>query len=145
MHETSGQDPVHALLTPTPVQAAPSLILRPIFSTRYCGPTIQCVTAESYFSSYSSPVRMAAAIKAINAKIRSNKVLDYFCSTRTLLSPSKSVFGVIADALACACKYSRPLSCFLRCTATGLALTSSMYNLQISGDQRRTLESPSRQ
>jgi hypothetical protein len=27
-------------------------------------------------------VKMAAAIKAINAKIRSNKVLDYFCSTR---------------------------------------------------------------
>jgi hypothetical protein len=26
---------------------------------------------------------MAAAIKAINAKIRSNKVLDYVCSTRT--------------------------------------------------------------
>lgn len=26
---------------------------------------------------------MAAAIKAINAKIRSNKALDYFCSTRT--------------------------------------------------------------
>jgi hypothetical protein len=26
---------------------------------------------------------MAAAIKAINAKIRSNKVLDYICSTRT--------------------------------------------------------------
>lgn len=25
---------------------------------------------------------MAAAVKAINAKIRSNKVLDYFCSTR---------------------------------------------------------------
>ena len=25
---------------------------------------------------------MAAAIKAINAKIRSNKALDYFCSTR---------------------------------------------------------------
>ncbi|EIT78356.1 hypothetical protein AO1008_09216 [Aspergillus oryzae 100-8] len=25
---------------------------------------------------------MAAAIKAINAKIRSNKVLDYVCSTR---------------------------------------------------------------
>jgi hypothetical protein len=31
---------------------------------------------------------MAAAIKAINAKIRSNKVLDYFCSTRKLLSPA---------------------------------------------------------
>ena len=29
-------------------------------------------------------VSMAAAIKAINAKIRSNKVLDYFCSTRML-------------------------------------------------------------
>ncbi|KNG90779.1 hypothetical protein ANOM_000891 [Aspergillus nomiae NRRL 13137] len=28
-----------------------------------------------------SPVKMAAAIKAINAKIRSNKVLDYVCST----------------------------------------------------------------
>lgn len=28
-----------------------------------------------------SPVNMAAAIKAINAKIRSNKVLDYVCST----------------------------------------------------------------
>jgi hypothetical protein len=28
---------------------------------------------------------MAAAIKALNAKIRSNKALDYFCSTRTLL------------------------------------------------------------
>jgi hypothetical protein len=28
---------------------------------------------------------MAAAIKAINAKIRSNKALDYFCSTRTSL------------------------------------------------------------
>jgi hypothetical protein len=28
---------------------------------------------------------MAAAIKAVNAKIRSNKVLDYFCSTRKLL------------------------------------------------------------
>jgi len=27
---------------------------------------------------------MAAAIKAINAKIRANKVLDYFCSTRML-------------------------------------------------------------
>lgn len=26
---------------------------------------------------------MAATIKAINAKIRSNKVLDYVCSTRT--------------------------------------------------------------
>ena len=28
---------------------------------------------------------MAAAIKALNAKIRSNKVLDYVCSTRTYL------------------------------------------------------------
>ncbi|KAJ5632371.1 Mitochondrial pyruvate carrier 1 [Penicillium lividum] len=32
---------------------------------------------------------MAAAIKAINAKIRSNKVADYVCSTRTLLPASE--------------------------------------------------------
>lgn len=31
--------------------------------------------------------KMAAAIKAINAKIRSNKVLDYVCSTRTYYPP----------------------------------------------------------
>jgi hypothetical protein len=29
---------------------------------------------------------MAAAIKALNAKIRSNKYTDYFCSTRTFHS-----------------------------------------------------------
>jgi hypothetical protein len=37
---------------------------------------------------------MAAAIKAINAKIRSNKVADYVCSTRKSgiqLCPSKPV------------------------------------------------------
>jgi len=28
------------------------------------------------------PSNMAAAIKALNAKIRSNKYTDYFCSTR---------------------------------------------------------------
>jgi hypothetical protein len=33
---------------------------------------------------------MAAAIKAINAKIRSNKVLDYVCSTRTYRSSTLS-------------------------------------------------------
>jgi hypothetical protein len=31
---------------------------------------------------------MAAAIKALNAKIRSNKFADYFCSTRTYCPPS---------------------------------------------------------
>lgn len=31
---------------------------------------------------------MAAAIKALNAKIRSNKYSDYFCSTRTFLPGS---------------------------------------------------------
>jgi hypothetical protein len=31
---------------------------------------------------------MAAAIKALNAKIRSNKYADYFCSTRTYCPPS---------------------------------------------------------
>ena len=40
---------------------------------------------------------MAAAIKAINAKIRSNKVLDYFCSTRTftLLPNDDSPFATL--------------------------------------------------
>lgn len=33
-------------------------------------------------------IKMAAAIKAINAKIRSNKVLDYVCSTRTYHHPN---------------------------------------------------------
>lgn len=37
------------------------------------------------------PFTMAAAIKAINAKIRSNKVLDYVCSTRTFLSSFSSI------------------------------------------------------
>lgn len=32
---------------------------------------------------------MAAAIKALNAKIRSNKYLDYFCSTRELVPPGR--------------------------------------------------------
>jgi mitochondrial pyruvate carrier 1 len=58
---------------------------------------------------------MAAAIKAINAKIRSNKVLDYFCSTRTLFDPaiaeagrfnlehdfdSQKCFAIVADHFA---------------------------------------------
>jgi hypothetical protein len=30
-----------------------------------------------------TPLNMAAAVKALNAKIRSNPTLDYFCSTRT--------------------------------------------------------------
>lgn len=33
---------------------------------------------------------MAAAIKALNAKIRSNKYTDYFCSTRTFYPFSES-------------------------------------------------------
>lgn len=37
-------------------------------------------------SSYRQPTsKMAAAIKALNAKIRSNPMLDYVCSTRTFL------------------------------------------------------------
>jgi hypothetical protein len=34
---------------------------------------------------------MAAAIKALNAKIRSNKYTDYFCSTRTFSQCSRSI------------------------------------------------------
>ncbi|CAI0650700.1 unnamed protein product [Colletotrichum noveboracense] len=36
---------------------------------------------------------MAAIVKAINAKIRSNPVTDYVCSTRTLLGPVSN-FGI---------------------------------------------------
>jgi hypothetical protein len=37
---------------------------------------------------------MVAAIKALNAKIRSNKYLDYFCSTRMYNSgPGALCFG----------------------------------------------------
>jgi hypothetical protein len=35
---------------------------------------------------------MAAAIKALNAKIRSNKYSDYFCSTRTFY-PDAALFA----------------------------------------------------
>lgn len=41
---------------------------------------------------------MAAAIKAINAKIRSNKVLDYFCSTH-FWGPASN-FGIPLAAIA---------------------------------------------
>jgi hypothetical protein len=72
--------------SPNP-QACPSLILRPsIFFLHNSTP--QCTHADSYLLSSHTPFKMAAAIKAINAKIRSNKVLDYFCSTRKLLSPA---------------------------------------------------------
>jgi hypothetical protein len=42
---------------------------------------------------------MAAAIKALNAKIRSNKYLDYFCSTRTLSFPfEQNIFIILRNA-----------------------------------------------
>ena len=48
---------------------------------------------RTFLESTPATVTMAAAIKAINAKIRSNKVLDYVCSTRTFIEsqniPSK--------------------------------------------------------
>ena len=49
---------------------------------------------------------MAAAIKAINAKIRSNKALDYFCSTRTFylghkLADANLVAILSRDTVAC--------------------------------------------
>ena len=33
---------------------------------------------------------MAAAIKALNARIRANPVTDYFCSTRESLPPRRT-------------------------------------------------------
>ena len=38
---------------------------------------------------------MAAAVKALNAKIRSNKYLDYFCSTRMFDPDSDSAVWAI--------------------------------------------------
>lgn len=40
---------------------------------------------------------MAAVIKAVNAKIRSNKVLDYVCSTRMCALSLKRVLWNIPD------------------------------------------------
>jgi hypothetical protein len=50
---------------------------------------------------------MAAAIKALNAKIRSNPYSDYFCSTRTLFAPGTGHAAVCArmrgrDGMMCA-------------------------------------------
>jgi hypothetical protein len=67
-------------------RSAPMFLGTRIFNTKS--------TAASYAYSYGrrfpfpKPPRrqfatMAAAIKALNAKIRSNKYTDYFCSTRT--------------------------------------------------------------
>jgi hypothetical protein len=44
----------------------------------------------------SIPPAMAAAMKALNAKIRSNKYTDYFCSTRTFYPDSQSQVQVFA-------------------------------------------------
>jgi hypothetical protein len=58
-----------------------SFIKPDLFSTLNLPPTSHPPFSLSRDPWYRS-VKMAAAIKAINAKIRSNKVLDYFCSTR---------------------------------------------------------------
>jgi hypothetical protein len=72
--------------TDSQIQACPSLIPRPQASFFFTIQTPQCTHTDSNLLSSHTPLKMAAAIKAINAKIRSNKVLDYFCSTRKLLS-----------------------------------------------------------
>ncbi len=57
-----------------------------------------------------SILAMAAAIKAINAKIRSNKVLDYFCSTRMwsryLVQKRQHLLALLAPAYA-----AKPVNC----------------------------------
>jgi hypothetical protein len=54
-----------------------AIFLRPQPSSRI-PPPFFFLSRDPWYHS----LKMAAAIKAINAKIRSNKVLDYFCSTR---------------------------------------------------------------
>jgi hypothetical protein len=53
---------------------------------------------------------MAAVIKAINAKIRSNKVLDYICSTRTLSLHYFRLFPLLLYAWSALHVYSKVLS-----------------------------------
>jgi hypothetical protein len=57
------------LASPSSIPTATTLLLRPYHTTH---------TEESH----SEVDKMAAAIKALNAKIRANPVADYFCSTR---------------------------------------------------------------
>lgn len=53
----------------------------PLNTTTSVIPSCCCHRAQSTASN--PTVKMAAFIKAINAKIRSNKYTDYICSTRT--------------------------------------------------------------
>ena len=74
-----------------------------------------------------SHTKMAAAIKALNAKIRSNPVSDYFCSTRTLIRNTQ---------LACLCRALQE-----RCEV--LRMNTDRKMGQISGAQHRILVYPS--
>lgn len=54
----------------------------------YCQTPFPSAPAPIVYHQYDGTVdtfRMAALIKAANAKIRSNPVLDYVCSTRTYM------------------------------------------------------------
>lgn len=53
---------------------------------------------------------MAAAIKALNAKIRSNKYADYICSTRTF-SPEAGVGEHALNAVGQSARWPRSAGC----------------------------------
>lgn len=53
-------------------------------------PTSPYPTGPSIVQRESRTVKMAAAVKALNARIRANPVTDYFCSTRESCHPART-------------------------------------------------------
>ncbi|PGH18194.1 hypothetical protein AJ80_04581 [Polytolypa hystricis UAMH7299] len=73
---------------------------------------------------------MAAAIKAINAKIRSNKVLDYFCSTH-FWGPASN-FGIPIAAVMDTQKDPDIISGEMTAALTVYAVTFMRYSLAVT-------------
>ncbi|THC96830.1 hypothetical protein EYZ11_003709 [Aspergillus tanneri] len=73
---------------------------------------------------------MAAAIKAINAKIRSNKVLDYFCSTH-FWGPASN-FGIPIAAVMDTQKDPEIISGQMTGALTIYAATFMRYSLAVT-------------
>lgn len=73
---------------------------------------------------------MAAAIKAINAKIRSNKVLDYFCSTH-FWGPASN-FGIPLAAIMDTQKDPEIISPKMTGALTIYAATFMRYSLAVT-------------
>jgi hypothetical protein len=81
---------------------------------------------------------MAAAIKAINARIRANPVLDYFCSTR-------ESYPDCATSTTSLCDMQYLASAHEAKVGVEDAIADLVRDVQISGAQRPTSASPSPQ